>query len=870
MLEPPWGGIIGKSARQFNPKTTVDRSLSGYRAKRSPERTPEPFGPGAYRPLQFVVQQHGARRLHWDLRLEWGGVLLSWAVPKGPSMDPSVKRLAVRVEDHPIDYADFEGIIPAENYGAGPVIVWDLGRWVPIEDPTAGLANGKLLFDLAGYKLQGRFTLVRTRGGEAEPKDGSWLWIKKADAFASSGIPLEDESVLSGLSLHELKEGSGRAAWMEHELERLRPPRRPLRSHKPMLAESRDAPFTQAGWIFEAKYDGFRLIALKSNEKVNLIYRSGRDATERYPEIARALAALPYPGVAFDGELVVLDEEGRPCFQDLQQRAQLVRRRDIARASVECPAVFYVFDLIHYGGFDLRGLPLLERKRLLAGLLPRHGPLRFTPHFEQRGEDLYREATKLGFEGIVAKRADTPYRSGRRSGEWLKIRRTRTADLVIVGLSPAKGGRSGFGALHLAAPHQGGFRYVGRVGTGFGEAQLRDLREVVRPLERETPACQGALPRGSGHVWLEPQLACEVRFAEVTRDGLLRQPVFLRLRPDKPPDECDALEPQGREPSAEPAEAITDPAEAGSVSVTNPDKIFWPEDGLAKKDLVAYYRAVSPWLLPYLRDRPVVLTRYPDGIHGKSFFQKDAPQWVPAWMRTETLWSEHANREIHYFVCDRVESLVFLANLGTIPLHVWSSRIVSLARPDWCILDLDPKQAPFEHVVAIARWLHRLCERVRLTSFVKTSGSTGLHLLIPLGGQLDYEQSRSFAELLARLAAEALPELATVARSLSARKGRVYIDYLQNGHGRLLVAPFSLRPLPGAPVSMPLRWHEVKRGLDPRRYTLRNALRRMARLGEDPLRPVLDHRPDLRRVLSALEEFEQRADRAGRRSRSKS
>jgi len=777
-------------------------------------------------------------------------------VPKGPSLDPSDKRLAIQVEDHPVDYADFEGVIPAENYGAGPVIVWDLGRWIPVEDPDQGLEAGKLLFDLAGYKLRGRFTLVRTRGGGAGPPGRAWLWIKKTDAFSTTGLDLDPESVLSGQTIEELSKGSRRADWMAAELARIRPPRGKMRSFKPMLAEACEEPFSRPGWIFEPKYDGFRLIARKNEGDCQLLYRSGRDATRVYPEIARTFRSLPYPELVCDGELVVLDSNGRPSFQDLQQRAQLVRERDIARASVERPAVLYLFDLLSYDGCDLRGLSVLERKRLLEGLLPHAGPLRFVPHFADRGEDLYREAVKLGLEGVVAKRADAPYRSGRRSGDWKKIRRKRNADLVIVGMSPPRGSRTGFGALHVATPTDAGLQYVGRVGSGFSERDLRELSEVLRDSERNRPACEGPLPAGSGQVWVEPERVCEVRFAELTREGSLRQPVFVRLRSDKRPEECERILGRSPLPHRDEPEAANEPPTAAAgrprVAFTNLDKLFWPEDGLAKRDLIAYYRRVAPWLLPYLADRPVVLTRYPDGIHGKSFFQKDAPAWVPEWVRTETLWSEHAQREIHYFICDRLETLLFLANLGTIPLHIWSSRVSDLAHPDWCILDLDPKDAPFEDVVAVAKHLRQLCERAALPSYVKTSGSTGLHVLIPLGGQLSYEQSRSLAELLARLSAAALPEIATVARPLRARQGRVYIDYLQNGHGRLLVAPFSLRPLPEAPVSMPLSWREVKRGLDPRRYTLRNAVRRMAQLEADPLRCVLEERPDLRGALERL------------------
>jgi bifunctional non-homologous end joining protein LigD len=428
-------------------------------------------------------------------------------------------------------------------------------------------------------------------------------------------------------------------------------------------------------------------------------------------------------------------------------------------------------------------------------------------------------------------------------------------------VSPGRGTRTGFGALHLAAREGSGLRYVGRVGSGFSQAQLAALERALAPLARDTPACHGPLPRARGQRWVEPELVCEVRYAERTRDGLLRQPVFLRLRDDKTAVEVDRLPP----PEAARADPEGTPeverkvSKKREVAFTNLEKTFWPDQGYTKGDLVSYYRAVAPWLLPYLRDRPLVMTRFPDGILGKSFFQKDAPAWAPAWLRTEMLWSEHGGREIRYFVCDDLESLLFVANLGTIPLHIWSSRVASLARPDWCILDLDPKGAPFAHVVRVARAIRALAEEIGLPTFAKTSGSAGLHVLVPLGGRLTFAQSRALAELLAGAIASQLPEIATTARPLRARGGRVYLDTGQNGHGKLLVSPFSVRPLPGAPVSMPLRWSEVGARLDPGRFTLRTAPARLRRLG-DPLAPVLDLAPDL---LGALERLATRARRRG-------
>jgi len=823
-----------------------DDRLEEYRAKRRAAATPEPFG-GARgpRPHLFVVQQHAATSLHWDLRLEWKGVLLSWAVPKGPSADPEVKRLAVRTEDHPLAYADFEGVIPEGNYGAGEVIVWDLGSYVPLEEMAKGLDKGKLLFELRGAKLGGTWTLFRTKRGEGR----EWLLVKKPDAWAD-GKPFDESSVLSGRTVGELKEGGGdaRAKRMREQLAELKAPRRAVDAARarPMLAETEERAFSSPDWVYELKIDGFRLLCGARQGEARLFYRSGREATRLYPEVARTVRALPYASLLLDTEIAVLDAQGHPDFQRLQQRAQLARTADIERASVEMPVVCYAFDLLAIDGHDLRPLPLLDRKRLLREVLPRCGTLRYVDHVPERGEALLAEVAARGLEGIVAKRADAPYRAGR-SPAWRKLRVDRTEDFVVVGYTAPRGGRAGFGALHLAAYEGGELTYAGRVGTGFGDRELKALKERLDALRVEAPPCSGPVPRTRGHTWVRPELVCEVRFKERTADGLLRQPAFVRLRDDKPPAECQAPEPR-REPDPAPAP----PATRGEVEITNPEKVFWPGAGYTKADLVAYYRGIAPWLLPYLRDRPVVLTRYPDGIEGKSFFQKDAPAWVPAWLRTERIWSEQTKREIDYFLCDDAESLAFLANLGTIPLHIWSSRVTDLQRPDWCILDLDPKGAPFRDVVAVARAIHRLCRKVELPCFVKTSGSTGLHVLLPLGGQCTYEQSRALGELVARLVERELPEIATTARAMSKREGRVYLDYLQNGHGRLLAAPYSVRPLPGAPVSTPLHWREVNGKLSLDAFTIRTVPARVKRMRKDPLLAVLDTRPDLVAVLGRL------------------
>ncbi len=831
--------------------------LETYRKKRSAGGTPEPFGgDGIERPGLFVVQQHDATRMHYDLRLEIGGVMKSWAVPKGPSLDPADKRLAVLTEDHPMEYGDFEGVIPKGNYGAGAMIVWDRGLSVHHLDPEEGVDTGKLLFELRGYKLRGMFTLVKT---SRDPKE--WLLIKKPDGGAT-GETVEDlppESVFSGLTVQELGEGADRATDIREQIEALGARKRrvdPTRT-KPMLAQLRDAPFSREDWLFELKYDGYRVLAATdrsggttTQEVVRLQYRSGMDATAIFPDLARALASLPYRSLVLDGEVVVLDDEARPSFQLLQKRALLTRWRDIERAAVRLPAVYFVFDLLGFEGFDLRGLPLIERKRLLQQVLPAAGPIRFADHVEERGEALYDQVLQAGLEGVVAKKASSIYRAGR-SANWQKIRAARAGDFAVVGFTEPKGSRVGFGALHLGYMSGTKLLYAGRVGTGFNDAQLEEIHGWLAPAKRPGPAFDGATPKGKEHVWVEPRLVAEVRYTEWTEAGQLRHPVFVRFRDDKQVSECarDDLPPEPEEGTpVETRDPVPD------VQITRPKKIFWPDEGYTKGDLVGYYKAIAPWILPYLKDRPVVLTRYPDGINGKSFFQKNIPDFTPSWIRTESIWSEDSGKETRYFICDTAETLLYLANLGTIPLHLWSSRVRALQAPDWSILDLDAKDAPFSSAVKVAREIGKLCDEIELECFVKTSGASGLHVLIPLGGACTYQQSRQISELIARLIVKDHREICSIARTPRARKGKIYIDTIQNGYGKLLVSPFCVRSRPGATVSMPLRWTELNAKLSPARFHIKNAATRLKRLKEDPMAAVLDCKPDLTSALERLAE----------------
>ncbi len=626
---------------------------------------------------------------------------------------------------------------------------------------------------------------------------------------------------------------------------------------KAMKPETRETPFSRPGWVFELKYDGYRVLAAGGQGEARLSYKSGLDATRILPELSRAVAALPFASLLLDGEAVVLDETGKPDFHRLQRRGMRTRPLDAECAATETPATFFVFDLLACEGFDLRPLPLATRKAMLRRVLAtaEEGPIRLSEEIPERGEDLYAAVSALGLEGIVGKRADSPYRAGY-SADWLKVRIDRSSDFGVVGFDPVPRSRSGFRALHLAVCDPGGgLRYAGTVGTGFSREHFDSIRARLEPARRDTPPV--AVAAGRGTVWVEPELVVEVRYKEWTAGGHLRHPVFLRVRDDKTVAECfrpgeeKEDKEDAEEASAEPSPAA-EPAEKPAVAFTNLHKVFWPGEGYTKGDLVDYYRAVAPWMLPFLHDRPLVLDRYPDGITGKSFYQKNAPATAAGRLRTVAIRGEGSGREIDYFLCDDADSLLYLVNLGAIPFHVWSSRVQSLDRPDWCILDLDPKTAPFAHVVEIARAIHELCGEIAIESFIKTSGGSGLHVLLPMGGLFTHEQTRQLAELLARVIVTRLPKIATTARAIPARGGRVYVDALQNGRGKLLAAPYTARPRPGATVSTPLEWSEVNEKLDARAFDIKTLPRRLSRRKQDPLLPILTLKPDLARTLDLL------------------
>ncbi len=883
--KPPAGGGSGapssRRGREADP-------LAVYKAKRDFARTPEPLtdaDPTAEAPAEapiFCVQKHQARQLHYDFRLEMGGVLKSWAVPKGPSLDPEEKRFAARTEDHPLPYADFEGVIPEGNYGAGTVMLWDHGTWEhlgPSSDPEADLATGKLDFALHGRKLDGRFALVRLRGGrspEGEPQPGQeakeWLLLKKGDAFARRGSDIAAEadfSAKTGLSLEEIAVDSP-AVWnpetrrllvSEPRVERVPMPD----SVAPMLATLADTPPAGDRWLHELKHDGVRVIAYRRREStavedhaspVELSSRSGRDQTLLYPEIATALGKLVATEFILDGEIVTLDAEGRASFQRLQPRMQ-ASPRDVERLRREAPVVAFCFDILYLDGVDLRRMPVEERKQVLAALLEGAPPeLIYSDHIIGHGADFFALASRSGVEGIVSKRLGSSY-VGRRSSSWIKVKRVEDREFVVGGFTAPQGSRTHFGALLIGLyDAAGALHYVTRVGSGFDAARLAAIHaELIARECAESPFAEA--PAIADARWVRPELVARVKFAEWTRDGGLRAPVFLGMVPDLAPGDCrqptGGAEPQPATAGAVRRGAIVDLSPPpGAVRLANPDKVLFPEDGITKRDVFAYFRLVAPLLLEHLADRPLSLQRWPDGIHAPSFFQKDAPDVLPPYVRTEPIAGEEGKRVTRFIIADNEETILWLANLTAFTLHPWGSRMGTLDHPDFMIVDLDPKDAPFARVVSVASRLREVLIAIGLRGYPKATGSSGLHVYVPLAPIYTYEQVRSFAELLGHVVVAQLPEEATLEMKVSDRGGKVFIDYLRNQRGQTAAGPYVVRALPGAPVSAPLAWDEVNNELSPRPFTIRNMEARLAAVG-DRWAPVLTDQQHLEGPLSALE-----------------
>jgi bifunctional non-homologous end joining protein LigD len=757
--------------------------LGDYRGKRDPKRTPEPFGGTASGEAPvFVVQRHDARRLHYDLRLERDGALASWAVPKGLPFHAGERHLAVHVEDHPMDYALFEGVIPAGEYGAGTVEIWDRGTYELLEEKR----DGGLTFRLDGERAKGVWSLIPAH---LDGNERNWLLLRK-DAEPARGVEL-----------------------------------------RPQLATSTETLPTGQGWLFEPKWDGYRAIVTVAGGDVTLTSRNGTDLTQRFRDVARAVThAVRTPSAVIDGEVCALDESGTARFETLQGGAGRL--------------VLMAFDLLLLDDEPVHTRPLTERRRLLEEIIdPSAQGVRLSPAFED-GQALLDAAAAQGLEGVVAKRADAPYRSGRRTPEWQKVKLRAREDLPIVGYTRGTGRRAKLGALVLARREPDGLHWAGNVGSGIADGDVEALRDALRSLERPTPPLVHAprMPRvrSSEVTWVEPELSAEVTFAEWTREGRLRAPVFLGLRDDVPVERpaMDTEVTRGRR----------------TLKLSNLDKPFWPEEGITKGELLAYYRDVAEVLVPHLRKRPFTMKRYPDGWQGKSFFQKQAPSHMPAWIETAAFPAstrEGEKKVIDYALVDDELALLWMVNMGCIDMHSWASRVDRPHRPDWVMFDLDPSEgASFEDVIQVALLVRDALDVLGLESVPKTSGSRGIHVLVPITRRHGFDAVREFAGIIAGALARAHPGLVTTEWTRAKRKG-VLVDANQNGPGKTTASVYSVRPRAGAPVSTPLRWDEVRPGLDGASFTMDVVLERVAREG-DLFARVLEGGQSLGEALKAL------------------
>jgi bifunctional non-homologous end joining protein LigD len=839
--------------------------LSKYHTKRRFDETPEPAGKVRHSKagLVFVVQKHEATRLHYDFRLELDGVLMSWAVPKGPSMNPQDKRLAMMVEDHPYDYKDFEGIIPEGNYGAGTVMIWDEGTYHGLETQDVketanimrkGVKQGEIKFFLNGKKLRGGFVLVKLKGNYMGKKnENAWLLIKENDDYAvKADITTEDSSARSERTMEEIASGGGKI-WQSTGKPRQAKPAADLgvkakmpHHVQPMLATLINEPFNSEEWVFEVKFDGFRAIAEVNRKEVELYSRNLQPFNKQYPAIVNALSKMGLNAV-LDGEVVVLNPEGRSTFQLLQNYHQTGKGN----------LVYYVFDLLYANGRDLRNLPLLQRKQILKEILPKSKTIRYSDHVLSEGVEFFKAAQEQKLEGIIGKNGLSEYKSGKRSHDWVKIKTHMRQEAVIAGFTQPRGSRSKLGALVLGVYEDDELKYIGHAGGGFNEQSLDFVFKKVQPLIQEASPFRKPPKTNAPVTWLKPKLVCEVSFSEWTEDGQMRQPIFQGLRHDK-----KAINVIKETPSPVKKTFSKTAPKAGEtklkisgkeVFLTHLDKVYWPKEKYTKGDLINYYQEVAPVMMPYLQDRPENLNRHPSGIDGESFYQKDLGEKHPSWIKTKRLYSESNDKYINYLVCSDAATLVYMANLGCIEINPWNSRIQKIDNPDYAIIDLDPEGIGFDKVVEAAQVTRKILEDHGIAGFCKTSGKTGLHIFIPLGAKYDYDVTRQFVRLLVTMVNKKLPKTTSLERSPKNRQRKIYLDFLQNRHGQTLAAPYSVRPAPGAPVSTPLDWKEVNSKLDPASFTMKNILKRLERKG-DLWKPVLGKGVDIEKIIGKLTE----------------
>jgi len=832
-------------------------SLAEYKRKRRFDKTPEPK-PAAPEAVSsgnyFCVQRHDATRLHYDFRLEVEGTLKSWAVPKGPSLEPLAKHLAMHVEDHPLEYGGFEGNIPKGEYGGGSVMLWDRGTFEVLGDlpARAQMERGDFKFRLHGEKLRGEFALVLMRG---RGKGNEWLLIKKKDAEARPGWNIEDHarSVLTGRTQQEIAQDlpAHESADPSPQPLAFAPPAGAIespmpRTVSPMLASLTEHPPSGDAWLYEVKWDGVRALCFIENNELRIFTRNQKRCEQQYPELSVLPRFVKASSAIIDGEIAVLDDQGRSSFSLIQPRISVSDPNTIAHLSRSSPVTLFAFDLLYLDGYDLRGAPLEERRRLLEAVLTPADHIRLSDLFPVGGKEMLEAARAHGLEGIVAKRRDSKY-EGRRSRDWQKIKVTTSDDFVIGGFT--HGEREYFSSLVLGLYDHGKLTHAGQVGTGFNEKSLKDIYSKLEPLIVKKTPFTGTVKALRDVTWVKPELVAEIKYLEYTPDGLLRAPVFLGLRPDKDPEECVRQGPAVEDPPPKrsgPLVPLDSPAEVSldidgqRLKLTNLNKVFYPDEGITKRDVINYYDAVAQLILPHLRDRPLSLKRYPNGITGQYFFQKDAEDKVPDWVRLEPIFSEHNQDKIHYIICNDRATLIYLANLACIDQNPWMSRLGSLDSPDFALIDLDPTEGcPYDQIVEAAQLVKTTLDTVGLAGYPKTTGGDGMHIYIPLEPIYTFEQVRTFAELLSILVIRQKPDLFTTPRAVSRRKkAKVYFDYLQISSAKTIAAPYVLRAHPGAPVSTPLDWSEVKAGLEPGQFNIHNVLDRFERVG-DLFEPVL-------------------------------
>ncbi len=841
-------------------------SLRTYDQKRNFKDTSEPKGAKKKSDDKqhiFVIQRHHASRLHYDFRLEVDGVLKSWAVPKGPSMNPADKRLAMQVEDHPYDYKDFEGVIPEGNYGAGFVYVWDKGSYELLredgkdfdKEANKEIRDGDLKIRLKGKKVKGEFALVKMKNSD----DNAWLLLKHKDSYAVKEAYNSEDYTPQRIKDKGVKEKEKmKGAKKKAQPAKVKAAAAKKELFTPMMATLVDAPFSREGWLFETKWDGYRAIADVRKGNVELYSRNHLSFNKDYAKVVAALEKLSHNAV-LDGEIVIMKKDGTSDFQSLQNY------KNDASGNL----VYVVFDLLQLDGQDLMALPLIQRKELLKDVVKQLGSktVIYSEHVTDDSEKLYKTAKQKGWEGIIAKETESLYAEGRRSMSWLKIKIVDEQEAIICGYTDPQGSRKKIGSLVLGVyDDKNELKYVGNCGGGLNGALINELYEKMQPYRQKTSPFKEKIRTNTPVTWVKPELVCQVKFSSWTSDRHLRQPIFLGLRKDKPAKEVYKETAKSTKMATKKAAVNAAASTAAKhekervvtlngkkVTLTNQQKLYWPDEKISKGTLLDYYLEMADYVLPFLKDRPLSLHRFPNGINDAGFYQKDIDtESAPDWLKTIQLHAASASRDVDYLVCNNAATLAYMVNLGCIEINPWLSRVKNLDNPDYLVLDLDPENIAFKHVVETALAIKELLDQLGVKAFCKTSGASGLHIYVPTGGKYNYETCRLFAEYVAKQVQQQLPDITSVIRSKSKRNKKVYIDYMQNSRGQTIASPYSVRPKPGATVSAPLNWDELTDDLAIADFHIGNMADRLKEVG-DLWKDIDKTKNDLRKVIKTIE-----------------